>query len=245
MRSYGEAVERKTVVIHNSYDAADFDSPTPPAEDRFTLSYVGAMYDAHDPEPFLQAVARLVGERPDVRERLRVRLVGAGAPRVARRAQALAIADVVVVQEPVSHAEALRLQRAAHALLLFLTVPSDHSTFVPSKLFEYVAANRPILAVTRGGALDRLLRGHGLTPWIFIPEDTIGIAHGILNLFERYERGTLPRLADAVVRSFSGEQAAQKLAAVLDAAAAGGPLPATAAGVPAPEVVPAAEAVAP
>jgi glycosyltransferase involved in cell wall biosynthesis len=232
VRAHGEPIGRKTVVIHNSYDAADFTSPPPPQEDVFTLSYVGAMYDAHSPEPFLHAVARLAGERPDVRARLRVRLVGAGAARVAQRARELEIADVVVVQEAVPHAEAVRLQRAAHALLLFLTVPSDHSTFVPSKLFEYIAANRPILAVTRGGALDRLLRGREITPWIFAPEDIIGIAHGILNLFERYERGTLPRLRDEVVRGFSGEQAARSLATVLDAAAAGEAPPASATGAP-------------
>lgn len=243
VQAHGEAVERKTVVIHNSFDAADFAAPPPPLEARFTLSYVGAMYDAHDPRPFLQAVACLAGERPDVRSRLQVRLVGSGAPRIARRVQELGLGDVVVVQEPVPHAEAVRLQRAAHGLLLFLTVPSSHSTFVPSKLFEYVAANRPILAVTRGGALERLLRGRALTPWIFAPEDTIGIAHGILNLFERYERGNLPRLPEEVVNGFSGQRAARDLAAVLDAAATGSPLPAAPPGAPAPAVSATVEAV--
>jgi hypothetical protein len=131
---------------------------------------------------------------------------------------------VVVVGDPVSHAEAVRLQRAAHVLVLLLTVPSDHSTFVPSKLYEYIAANRPLFAVTRGGALDRLLRSRQLTPWIYRPEDRLGMAQGLLNLFERYERGCLPALPPATIRSFSGESAARALAAVLDAASAGEPL---------------------
>ena len=222
--THGEWVGKRTVVIHNSFDAADYETPEPARESVFTLSYAGALYDAHSPEPILRAVAALIERRPTLRGRFRVRLVGAGAPRVASQVRALGLEDVILVQEPVSHAEAVRLQRAAHALLLLLTVPSDHSTFVPSKLFEYVAARRPIFAVTRGGALDRLLRDRQLTPWIYRPEDTEAMVQGLLHLYERYERDCLPQLSDAVVRGFSGGAAARALAGVLEAAAARRPL---------------------
>lgn len=221
VQAHGQAVGGKTVVIHNSFDPSDYTGPALRPEDIFTMSYVGAMYDAHSPEPLLQALAALCGARPDLRGRLRVRLVGAGAARVAARVHALGLDDLVRVQDPVPHAEAVRLQRASHVLLLLLTVPSDHSTFVPSKLFEYVAARRPIFAVTRGGALERLLRGRQLTPWIYRPEDAAGMGQGMLNLLERYERGVLPQLSEEIVRGFSGEAAAGALAAVLEAAAAG------------------------
>jgi glycosyltransferase involved in cell wall biosynthesis len=145
---------------------------------------------------------------------------------VAARVGALDLADVVHVQDPVAHAEAVRLQRAAHALLLFLTVPSDHSTFVPSKLYEYVAANRPILAVTRGGALERLLVRRGLSRWILRPEDTAGIAAAVAEILDLHARDALPVLPASTVESFSGAAAAERLAAVLDAAAGDAPLPA-------------------
>jgi glycosyltransferase involved in cell wall biosynthesis len=225
LEAHGAGLGSKTVVIHNSFDPDDYSGPEPAREDIFTLSYVGAMYDAHSPEPLLKAAATLAAERPDLRSRFRIRLTGSGAPRIAARVRALGIEDIVVVGEPVSHAEAVRLQRAAHGLLLFLTVPSDHSTFVPSKLFEYVAARRPILAVTRGGALERLLRGRGLTPWVYRPEDELGIAQGLLNLIERHERGDLPSLPEEVVNGFSGAAAAGDLAAVLESARTGGDLP--------------------
>jgi glycosyltransferase involved in cell wall biosynthesis len=221
METHGDAVGDKTVVIHNSYDAADYADPAPPRSPLFTLAYVGALYDAHSPESFLRALAGLVARRPEVGRKLRVQLVGPGAARTAARVRALGLDAVVDVREPVPHAEAVRLQRAAHALLLFLTVPSDRSTFVPSKLFEYVAARRPIFAVTRGGALERLLRGRQLTPWIYRPEDADGMEQGLLNLLERHERGCLPQLSEPTVRGFSGEAAAQALSGVLEAASAG------------------------
>jgi hypothetical protein len=227
---HGESVRDRIVVLHNSYDAADYAGPAPERDPCFTFTYVGALYDAHSPEPLLQGVAELVRTRPDLRRTFRVRLVGSGAGRVAARVQALGLADVVEVRDPVPHAEAVRLQRAAHALLLFLTVASEHSTFVPSKLYEYVAAERPILAVTRGGALDGLLRRRGLTRWIRRPEDAAGIAADMIEVLDLHARGALPTLPATTVESFSGRAAAARLAATLDAVVAGTPFPGDPAG---------------
>jgi hypothetical protein len=118
----------------------------------------------------------------------------------------------------VPHAEAVKLQRSSQALLLFLTVPSDHSTFIPSKLFEYVAARRCIFAVTRGGALQRILKNRNLTSWIYAPEQIEAMADGLRELVRLHERGGLPQFDDATVASFSGAAAAGALAEVLDQA---------------------------
>lgn len=225
MQAHGPALGQKTVVIHNSYDAADYAAAAPVPEPVFTLSYVGAMYDAHSPEPFLQGLAALLEREPARRGGFRVRLVGAGAPRVAARVRAMGLDDVVQVQESVPHAEAVRLQRSSQALLLLLTVPSDHSTFVPSKLYEYIAAGRSIFAITRGGALEGLLRRRNLTPWIFAPGDPAGIAAGLADLLDRHAQGTAPQLDAATIHSFSGAAAAGRLAAVFDSVVAGTPLP--------------------
>lgn len=224
LETHGKRLGGRTIVIHNSFDESDFESPAPAPDGVFTLRYVGALYDAHSPGPFLRSLAVLLSDRPALRGRFRVHLVGVGAGRVAETVRALGLEDTVAVEGPVPHAEAVRLQRAAHALLLFLTVQSEHSTFVPSKLFEYVAARRPIFAVTGGGALERLLRGRHLTPWVYRPEDARGMAEGLANLLDRHERGCLPALSEEIVRSFSGGAATRALAGVLEAAAAGDPL---------------------
>jgi glycosyltransferase involved in cell wall biosynthesis len=183
-----------------------------------TLSYVGSLYDAHSPEPFLRALKVMLETYPDKRGRFRVRLVGSGAPRTSQLVLGLGLDDVVEVGAPVPHAEAVKLQRSSQALLLFLTVDSDHSTFIPSKLFEYVAARRCIFAVTRGGALQRILQDRNLTAWIYAPEDIEAMADGLCELVRLHERGALPQFDDATVASFSGRAAAGALAAVLDAA---------------------------
>ena len=217
-QAHGASVGEKCVVINNSFDESDYEMPEPPQADTLTLSYVGSLYGAHSPEPFLRAVKLLLEKYPDTHGRFRVRLVGSGAPRTNQLVLGLGLGDVVEVGAPVPHAEAVKLQRSSQALLLFLTVASDHSTFIPSKLFEYVAARRCIFAVTRGGALQRILKSRNLTSWIYEPEEIEAMADGLQELVRLHERGALPQFDEATVASFSGRAAAAALAAVLDQA---------------------------
>ena len=71
----------------------------PPLESVFTLSYVGAMYDAHSPQQFLHSVQELLRTSPDLRGRFRVRLVGAGAAKVAARVRELRLLDTIEVRD--------------------------------------------------------------------------------------------------------------------------------------------------
>lgn len=218
VRAHGPVVDSKCIVIHNSFDAGDYCAPAPPQPELLTLSYVGSLYDAHSPEPFLRALRELLVQHPDLRGRFQVRLVGSGAPRTSQMVLGLGLDDVVEVGAPVAHADAIKLQRSSHILLLFLTVASDASTFIPSKLFEYIAAQRPIFAITRGGALQRILQQRQLTPWVYSPEDLDGIAEGLRSVIDQYETGTLPQLSMEIVESFSGRAAARSLAAIFDSA---------------------------
>src|SRR5262249_34329279 len=82
LESQGAELCDKIAVVPNSCDASDSASPAPAPEPVFTFAYVGAMYDAHSPEPLLAGLVRLFADAPHWRRRFQVRLVGNGAPRV-------------------------------------------------------------------------------------------------------------------------------------------------------------------
>lgn len=237
LEAHGAALASRCTIIHNSFDEADYATPPPPLPELPTFTYVGSLYEAHSPEPFLLALQRFLQQRPQARGQFQIRLVGSGASRVAQRVLQMGLDDMVDVRSPVPHAEAVALQREAHVLLLFLTVDSEHSTFVPSKLFEYIAARRPIFAVTRGGALRRLLEGRDVTPWIFAPDDVQAMADGMAELLDLARRRGLPAPSADFVRSFSGRAAARSLASVFDRVAGVAPTaPAPAHAAPEPQL---------
>src|SRR4029453_1744450 len=66
----------------------------------------------------------------------------------------------VVHREPVPYRGALGLMCGADALL-HVDVPTDRRYFRPSKLVEYLGANRPIVAFCSPGAGERFAREAG------------------------------------------------------------------------------------
>jgi glycosyltransferase involved in cell wall biosynthesis len=88
--------------------------------------------------------------------------------------------------------ESLRLQRDSEALLLLIPEAGGRGRGVLSgKVFEYLAAERPVLAVVpEDGAAAGLLRdtGAGLVAG---PEDVPAIRAAILDLHSRWREGSL------------------------------------------------------
>jgi len=127
------------------------DAPPPSAAaagasgERFTLVYTGTLSQMPDTDVFLEAVHEVLKRQPAARRSLRARLAGPYETWYADRAVALGLSGIVEFTGPISHLESRALQRAADVLLLWK--PRGIPTMVPGKLYEYLAAGRPIVAV--------------------------------------------------------------------------------------------------
>ena len=132
-------------VVTNGFDPEDYPAAAAPAqEDRVRIVYTGMIYEGRrDPSPLFQAVASLGEFVANVRIAFYGRYLGV----VDSLAQRYGIRDCVEIHEPVPHREALRIQAEADLLLLLLwDNPRERGSFT-GKVFEYLGARRPILAV--------------------------------------------------------------------------------------------------
>ena len=115
--------------------------------DRFSLVHTGRMAIARStPAPLLDAVRLLRSTTPELASRLEIVFAG---PLSADEAELLADEDVAEMVRTVGALErprALELQRAADALLV-ITEGSTRRSVATGKLFEYLAARRPILVL--------------------------------------------------------------------------------------------------
>jgi glycosyltransferase involved in cell wall biosynthesis len=138
--------------------------PTLP-ENRILLIHTGRMIGAwgRSPRPLLQALARLRAEQPELASRLL--LVLAGRPDQEEQAliDSYRLGDLAHRVGQLSRGGALALQRRADALVL-LTAP-DLVWELPGKVFEYIGARRPILALAAGNEAARVVQetGTGIT----------------------------------------------------------------------------------
>jgi glycosyltransferase involved in cell wall biosynthesis len=146
---------------------------------RFSLVYTGTgTIDGKDIRPFLRALTRIVGELPELREQFEVVFVGTFTDEEVRAIRSSHLAGVTRLLGRVEHRRALGLQRAADGLLLITSVGKKH--VATGKLYEYLAASKPILALAEGNAAAELLDragGHISAP----PEDEDAICGALGN----------------------------------------------------------------
>ena len=114
---------------------------------RFRVVHAGWLYPFFDPRPLLRGLARLVQLRPDVREDLRLELLGSPA-HVAGVDLAALVRAHGLPRDCVHHTERLprpdAMARAARAAVL-VAFDDPHGLQVPSKLYDYAQLDGDLL----------------------------------------------------------------------------------------------------
>ena len=184
---YAFQPKTKFLSLLNGFDPADYGRAHPesaPAS-TFTIIHTGFLYGQRDPKSFLDAVRMVLDENRIPRETLKVLFVGnVELPyNLANYVKDLGLSDVVSLYPQISYQESLGyLQKASAALLL----QPGTKTQVPSKLFDYIGAAKPVLAISpRGGATYNLVDSEKLGE-LAEPESRNQIAMGLERLYSRW-----------------------------------------------------------
>jgi len=144
-------------MITNGYDEDDFVGPVE-SDGLFNIVHTGLFAEDGNPLTLWKVLGKKVAENPEFKEKMRLRLVGKVDGAVMEAIEAEGLKDNVVNLGYKAHEVAVREQRAASLLILPLRNDPDYKPILPGKLFEYLAARRPILGIGQeDGAMARLL----------------------------------------------------------------------------------------
>ena len=220
-------VASRFVTITNGYDAADLRAVRAVPEDGpiFRLAYVGSLYGQNELRIFLAGLQEFLASQPAERQRLRVEFVGL----LSAHNQAIAdwysaperLGDVVAFAGFVPQQEALRRLESANAALLLVAGDPGMNIFVAGKLYEYLGADKPVLAMVPEGDARAILRD---LDWGVITEPNANaVAEGLGRLLaapaperpadpdRRYERTQLAaQLADLLSAVEKPEEAGEQ-----------------------------------
>jgi glycosyltransferase involved in cell wall biosynthesis len=213
------AKPRRVLHLPNGFepDESSAAAPAPaPSAERFELVFTGTLALMPDVEVFLEALHDLLARRPEARRRIRVRLAGPFETGYHDRAISLGLAPgIVEFTGPVAHAESRALQRAAAALLLWK--PRGAPAMVPGKLYEYLDAGRPLVALLEphDEAAELVARAGGdVVP----PGDRFALADVLERRYlEWKERGPVPSRRSDWLEDHTRARLAGRLARALDA----------------------------
>ena len=150
------------VLITNGFDEDDFLDNSAPDLPAFRLVHTGLFAADGNPLNLWDALARRCGEDPSFRARLEIRLAGKVDRAITDAIRARGLGGNLVELGYLPHDETVREQRAADILLLPLRQEPEYAKVLPGKIFEYLAARRPVLGIGQeDGAAAAVLRDAG------------------------------------------------------------------------------------
>lgn len=135
----------KIFVIPNGYDEEDFTHPSMPPKDAFVITYTGTITENYNIDVFLKVIAHLASVHSEINYKLR--FVGKVSDGVKQRIEKAGVLGITEFVPYVPHREAIKYMLESTLLLLSIAEVDTVHANVPGKLFEYLAANKPIVAL--------------------------------------------------------------------------------------------------
>ncbi len=206
-------------IIPQGFDPADYPLEDAPPDRKFSLIYTGVFYDAQRPDNFLDGLATFLAGRPKAREHVTARFFGHFPNDARERIARLGLDRIVEVGPYVTHRDAMReVARSSVAWLVVGRRPGAEQIST-GKLYAYMGARRPVLALVPDGEARRELEAYGAAV-IVNPDDVPAIARGIGSLYDAWSEKRLAEPDAAFVARFDRRRLAGQLARVLDSVTA-------------------------
>ncbi len=203
-------------LVSNGFDpeltVASF-SPPGFEERHLTFVHTGSLSGprGRDPRPLLLALRRLIDAQPELVGRLRLVVAGPSEADEQAMLDEVSLGDVVQHLGYVPRSRALSLQRAAGTLLLITSRDRCEAT---GKIYEYIAAGRPIVALAEGNEAARIVAETN-TGVLVAPQDVDAISRALgAAISGELERAYAPR----GIERFSHPLLAERMAVLAERA---------------------------
>jgi glycosyltransferase involved in cell wall biosynthesis len=203
----------KIHVIPNGFDEDDFKNVQPQAQDVFTVTYTGTIAESYEFTNFIEAFSLLVKNNAGVK--MRLRFVGT-LPGLWREKLQQAVGDVLEVTGYVSHGQSVKYLLESSALLLIIPQVHDNKGILTGKLFEYLAARKPLIGIgpcdgEAAGIIDECKAGK-----MFDYKDTLQLSSYLGQLLQAWKEKRNIDLQGEEYRRFSRRELTSRLAGIIN-----------------------------
>jgi len=218
----------KFSMVTNGYDACDFDRPAPVRTDgRLRLVYTGRVSRrfCYSPDGLLRGLRMVLDRSVELSGVLEVVIAGIVDKECGDLVSELGLAGTVIIAGYVDHARSVGLIRGADALILLMESARGpewsqrYAGSMPSKVFEYLYAAKPVLAVAAKGPEVALLNRAGCC-YQAAPNDPASVCDALTRLVADVKMGA-PRAMPEWVGEYDRRFLTAALARVLDSAVDG------------------------
>jgi glycosyltransferase involved in cell wall biosynthesis len=184
---------------------------------KFRIVHAGSFYPKRNPTSFLKGLIALLDAYPDLRGKIEVIFVGIVTEKYRTEISELIGSSSVDFQMvgAVSYKESMHYICSSDLLLAINGTEDQDNIFVPGKLFDYIAANKPILFMGHRGAASEIIE-KGNIGAVCEHDDIDGISREILSFYRRRELFQLFEPNTPYIRRYHASNVAKQLAELLD-----------------------------
>jgi glycosyltransferase involved in cell wall biosynthesis len=208
--------EKKVYSIPNGFDPSQ-KNPGTPLSEKFTITHTGFLYGGtRDPEPLFKAISSLVSSGLIDPNDLSIEFYGVKENWLEEEAKKYGLEKIVKSYGVVSRETCIQKQRQSHMLLHLSLGNAQEKGHYSAKVFDYLAAERPILSIgLPGDVADDLINKTGSGFHGAKTEDLMWV---ILGAYNEY-KSKMPPSYDGIpseIDKYSHVEMARKFSLVLD-----------------------------
>jgi glycosyltransferase involved in cell wall biosynthesis len=206
---FSEITKTPITVITNGYDTSEKIKRMPDTE--FTLVHVGSLLSDRNPEVLWKILSELCAENNAFKKAFRLKLVGVVGAEIEQSLSIYNLSGHLQTPGYVSHKEALQTQWNAQLLLLIEMNQPETMAIIPGKLFEYLAARRPIIALGPEGSDIKAILDDTQTGSFFLYAEEKRLKDQLLDYFEAFQNNSL-NIASENIEKYSRRELTKTLA---------------------------------
>jgi glycosyltransferase involved in cell wall biosynthesis len=180
----GKGISQVTTIT-NGYDEEPIQIEVPETK-KFTMVHLGSMPGSRNPENLWNVLSELVRQETMFASMLQIRLIGKTDFAVKQSINKFGLQDYVSFEDYVPHDQTAGILATSSLLLLCINNSPNAGGILTNKFFEYLSANRPILAFGPDDGDASVILAETGAGKIFGYNITQGLKSHLLALFHLY-----------------------------------------------------------
>lgn len=215
LREFSTLSPKRLELVTNGFDDSDMENITTSLDLNFSLSHIGTLNSSRNPVSLWKVLSELSQGNENLRKNLKIQLIGKVDFSVLEDLEKYGLTGNLVKIDYLSHDEAIKKQQSSQILLLLINNSQNAKGVLTGKFFEYLAAERPILAVgpTDGDVADVLNETRAGRIADF--EDESAMKSIILDYYNQYRKGNL-EVDSHCIEKYSRRELTRQLSVLLN-----------------------------
>ena len=205
---------KRVEVLTNGFDDEFLDSNDTALDSKFSISYIGLLPKQSNPKLLFKVLKALCDEDAAFKNDLELNFVGDISAEIKVAIEANTLAGNTNFVGYISHQKAIAYQNKSQVLLLLIPNVKNNKGILTGKLFEYLKAKRPILAIgPEEGDLATILKETSAGVIVgFDAEEKLKLQ--LLTLYKKYKEENL-EISTANIEKYHRKELTKKLAFIL------------------------------